>query len=261
MSAPIGLSVAAAISKAQSGDVVSQLRAGVRVLDLRVVKSGYRYYSAHGLLGVPTEQVLDGIRYFLDGTRHEVVVVKLGTGSSIDASDFGDPKIVSADPPPPNLGQLLRDRLGDRMIRADEHPLTATIGELTSAGSRVLVLGDAMYGLQDASSAGFSLDNLWMQTDDPDTLKIKVKSSVEQQQSKSGLCILSWVMTPGGMQVVTPGFDLQSWAQQINPQLGPFLKKDLAGKRVNVIQSDFVEIGGVVDLAIAISNSSPASNE
>ena len=74
--APVG-GLVARWGEAQGGDVGSQLAAGARYLDLRLVRRGTEFHLAHGMLGPSAGDVLAQVASFLAACPGEAVVLDL----------------------------------------------------------------------------------------------------------------------------------------------------------------------------------------
>ena len=114
------------MSVTQRRPVAEQLRDGIRLLDLRICACDGELWIHHGLLGPRLSEVLDDLASFVDGTDHELVVVRASHFTMGQGRDHHD--VVSE----------LLERFAGRLVPRGAEALTAPLGDLTADGSRLL---------------------------------------------------------------------------------------------------------------------------
>ncbi|MFD5933705.1 hypothetical protein [Streptomyces sp. NPDC060333] len=141
-------SIAASMSRTQSGTLVDQLQGGARYFDLRLCKQGDRWFTYHG--GPMGNQFLDApdgrggvvrgevnqVAEWIRGHPREIVIIRLSTAASPRTERADNTEAVTA------LGQALGGGAGNPALADDSLSPTSTYDQYMAAGRHVILIDD-----------------------------------------------------------------------------------------------------------------------
>ncbi|MET9596270.1 hypothetical protein [Streptomyces sp. NPDC006459] len=141
-------SIAASLSRTQSGTIVDQLNAGARYFDLRLCKQGGRWFTYHG--GPMGSQFFDapdgrggvvrgevnGIAEWIRSHPQEVVIIRLSTAAAPDTARADNSEAVSA------LAAAIGGGAGHPYLADGSLSPTSTYDRFLAAGKRVVLIDD-----------------------------------------------------------------------------------------------------------------------
>ena len=251
-------------SVCQVASVSEQLRAGCRYLDLRTasVKGKPDLRIVHGLVGGPVLEVLEQVSAFLAANPHEIVIL-----------DFQHFYEVSQAQQAALLGQCL-ELFGVAGCIPPEKAKTATIGELWTAKTRVLLLwGDAQFAPtrpDNLCERPSSIYSPW--AGDGRTQNEATRSKfrrwleafmAEDPGDDAMLRVLQTVSGPNATMIVTGlllGSNLKSHGRAMNKDVERWLRGawrpglEDGTLAVNIVLLDFVNLcGSLVDAIIRLN--------
>ncbi|MFJ5806130.1 hypothetical protein [Streptomyces sp. NPDC093093] len=141
-------SIAASMSRTQSGTLVDQLERGARYFDLRLCKQGDKWFTYHGgpmgnqFLDAPdgrggvvrgdVNQVAEWIRQY----PKEIVIIRLSAAASPQTERADNTEAVTA------LGQALGGGAGNPALADDSLSPTSTYDPYMAAGRHVILIDD-----------------------------------------------------------------------------------------------------------------------
>ncbi|HMF94633.1 MAG TPA: phosphatidylinositol-specific phospholipase C domain-containing protein [Vicinamibacterales bacterium] len=257
------------ICQAQSAGIDEQLNDGIRSFDLRVVTINDHLNTGHGMVGEPIFHIARKVMQFLEHTKGELVILRLGIGSTTD------------DAHKKALAALLKDTFGDRLVQTNVDLMTTPIGDLTRGRSRVIVTGGP--GFRNPDDLG---PDEWVNTDQPEKLVTRSIQWVKSHQQPSSWANMPWTLTPQinplmdeagriAKDIIDHAPDVNRMLQdvreleavfqkvvdsaivklsrKVNPLLERVLNNELAAERVNSITVDFSSESKVVELAVTRS--------
>lgn len=269
-----------AFTQAQSLPILQQLRAGVRVLDLRVCWLEDAFYIHHGpIVCGPLQEVLSDIASFLAETERELVVA---VASHFAFGDYPGGEAAACEA----LATCVVSALGDtRLVPRPEAPMetlrTVPLSSLMATRSQALVVFELP-----SSTPSVASPLVWFP--DPiegsyaDSTDLAVMESREQsfleahaQSPEQSLFQLQWLLTPdadfvirtviaalasgagslSGVLVYLDAHGLTALAAEAHGALGPFLARN-AGQPINCLRVDECAGSPAVGWAISLSAAS-----
>lgn len=228
-------------AQCQSLSIYEQLRCGTRLLDIRVQEDRR---VCHGILkSYGVEVVIDELKKFLSETEKEMVILEIRT-------EFGheDPK---------DFEKFLEDRLGDYLVRHDDHVFQKTVAEILP--KRVICVwkprkspapkhGGLLW------SSGYLKDN-WIDTDLPSTKfesNIKHLSQQPPVSSRKFFYRVENTVTP---QADNPVLCVKPVTRRIRGYARLFIAQCAAKgclDKLQVLSTDFID-GDFVDACVGLT--------
>ncbi|MFC3434369.1 hypothetical protein [Nocardia seriolae] len=259
--------------RSQDRDILTQLRSGIRFLDLRVENRPHphpiqphggphpddrpwqhRIHIVHSLYGPNVAEVLVPVEQFLSNHRKEVVVLYFSTNVN-----------RSMDPPAwQGFADYVTALFGNRLAPASLGT-AVTLDILWSRGHQVVVIWEDP---ATATTHGFwpkdaVLDKFWYSNDDPSLAGLKsnletslrAKSNTKLSLTACAIGATTKLIEAGQF----PNIDssqlghpksLHEVAVQVTPAAMHWVQTDWNKLPLNIVTSDFYQIGNEVDLAI-----------
>lgn len=240
------LDTAVRVSTAQAGDLTQQLNDGIRFFDLRIYHDDDGgFYAQHGVRGPRLEELLAGVRSFIDDHQTAAELIFL----QISHTNFSGDQ-------PARLAQMINDYLGDHIYLPPEskaaanfsfrHLADLTVGEITAGGPRVIVTDpDNVYPDTVVNTEGFATAG---RNGTDSLVKLEAGEGTGLTENIEPLYEVAWTLAPQPKDIgrnalralsgCLPAFPLAELAAEANSALASFLDEH-AGHKANLVTLDW----------------------
>lgn len=244
-------------ARAQSRDLAGQLSRGIRYFDLRVIPKDGDFRVFHDLIANTNSKVssmLDQLAEFLGSVTRELVIVKFS--HFCEFNDDHHAKLIG----------MIVDKIGPYLYAQGtmtaEEVMKLYFGDVTKDGPRVLIhyhdKKDGESYIKDHPANGFfgnlptfdefsGVDTYQPMHDDQlDKLK-------NHQANPDKFFLLSWTLTPTGLDSMLMYPSLHGMSHEPNRKLGAFCNKWAPVYKMSFLYVDFFEDARAVDIAIQMN--------
>ena len=237
-----GMVIIARWARAQGHDIGTQLAAGIRYLDLRVVRDGSGYYTCHSLYSANMTEVIDQIRQFIEKNPKEIVIL-----------DFNHLyNMVSPEQHAPLIDAMIA-AFGSKMA-----PSTMSATNLVSDFWRADYQIIALYDNADCVKRHFpklwpqsKISSPWPETASLSELKTALEANLSSRPNDK-FFVLQGILTPtGGMiakglvPLTNDPSSLENLAPAVTPQVTRWLQ-EWAKRNMNIVIVDWFNVSNYV---------------
>lgn len=235
------------LCKCQHKSIKDQLEAGVRYLDLRIVRHEEtgKFYTCHGVFCVDMKTVIDEINTFLTENSKEIVLLDINHLFQMDG----------------HHNELVDDMLatlGDKVANFNSLKPTSTVGDYWNAGAQAVILycGKDTLGQYDGRLwSQREIKSPWPQAAEITILHDKLKINVEKR-SKDTFFVLQGLLTPDGNLIKEEIMEsnistsLETIACRVNCKVVAWIEDEWNEETHNVVIVDFFESCSMVPAII-----------
>ncbi|CAM3449714.1 phosphatidylinositol-specific phospholipase C domain-containing protein [Parendozoicomonas haliclonae] len=235
-------------SKNQRHDIYEQLKRGARYLDIRARSIDGKLVAAHGLVGDSMQNIVDGLRRFVEENPGEVVIFHVQETHGMSSAER---KVMY---------NLLRDELGYR-IAPPSMGMSVTIPQMQNAGRQVIVVANDSQDDSMIWSRYRSLTNPWYDKNRPDELLNSLRDGIVNR-NKNIFYVSQMVLTPTDKDIknmAIPGYPsaTEMLAKTLRYPSGftRYLENAAVkrGRHVNIVLQDFIGASDVYRACMLIN--------
>ncbi|KAK9874559.1 hypothetical protein WA026_005394 [Henosepilachna vigintioctopunctata] len=222
-----------------------QLVFGIRYFDVRVgVYDNDEVYLTHGVARcTPLDDELDHVANFLRKSPKEVVVLDFHAFNNPVNFTISNHKIVL---------DLVRKKLGNFIyprheMHYDEGP---TLDEVWSTGGRVIISYNRRHIVNENHWLWYEVSRDWGNVIHVDKLQRYIYEKTSRKHYGNPMTVLMAELTPTKLYVfLHPTSSLKNLADDVNPNLGFWLRDHNRSDNVNIIATDFFLGNDMINLA------------
>jgi hypothetical protein len=227
-------------ARAQDKSITQQLEAGIRYLDLRVVRwKDDKFYTCHSLYGESLSDVLNEIKIFTEAHPEEILILDFNHLYNMKE----EKKSWHA-----ALIKQITSALGLKMASSSEFQVRSTIQALWGKQKSIIVIYDDNTSTQE-NPILWSQDQIkspWPNKQSLDTLESRLKEII-QNPPQDKFFVFQGILTPDG-SMIKKGLvpftrnpsSLQSLATQMGSKISDWVSKwHKEGRKFNIVISDF----------------------
>lgn len=232
----------------QSNNIYSQLRNGVRILDLRVWKDGNEFYAYHSIRCAAYNNILRDISRYLEEAKlegkREFIILQITHFEKFDVAMHREFLLM--------LENFFQEFLwkGDITTLQDlkygdvvkDKPIVIILYEVNS---NVVTLPSGIHYYKRAK-----IIDSYANSDSYDTMKSDQIAKVDINTTINNFFYLSWTLTPQASFATFWDSNIRNMAARANHELISVMSNELYAKKVNVIWTDYYEDARATDCAI-----------
>lgn len=232
-------------AKAQGLSTKKQLEAGIRYLDLRVVRDKSSYYICHAMYSCKVDEVIKEVKAFIEAHPKEIIIL-----------DFNHLYQFDTDTQHKNFVNKLYDTFGNKMA---PNTLTSTDTLNTFWKSNYQII--ALYDNDNVVSSNSlnpdkrlwsqnQIKSPWPETTDEKVLHTKLKEGIASRPTDK-FYVTQGIFTPDAEMIgkgLVPGFpgSLEAVAGKITPKVCDWVKEFAdAGNKINIVIVDWFNCVGM----------------